>query len=224
MCLYVHPSWLWWAVRTPWHHYDVAMNSQDASVWWSATLSLVVIVRWREAEAKKVFTDVDILSCDRQNHYQPAMAELRQALHAHPLTSWGGGVCVSQAKSDHQMQFPCATAIWDEDDITWKWAKWWRQHKEEEERTEQERKGDRVRWLNLLKGKVSLWRKGVNAQIYFNKNHVPHNTPFTRSKSHAFICWRQFQINYQKLELKNKNLSVQRCYIPIKTQNFSWHF
>lgn len=77
---------------------------------------------------------------------------------------WGGGV--SQAKSDQQMQFPCATAIWDEDDIMWKWAKWERQHRKKWRRTERERKGDRVRpeggtssksWL--LKGKVSIcWK------------------------------------------------------------------
>lgn len=43
------------------------------------------------------------------------MAALRRALHTH---FWGGGV--RQAKSNQQMQFPCATAIGDEDDIMWK--------------------------------------------------------------------------------------------------------
>lgn len=150
-----------------------------------------------------------------------AQASITRAI---PPYFWGGGV--SQAKSDQQMQSPCATAIWDEDDIMWKWAKWWRQHGERQKKREGEREKVEPP-LRLLKGKVSLLESGeISRWCVLIRNHVPPNTPFTRSKSRAFICWRQPHINYQKVALKNKNLSVQSSYIPIKNTILAetdWH-
>lgn len=85
----------------------------------------VVIVQG-EAEEYRVFTDAVILSCDRQNQsittprLSSAAAQLCRAFQVQPLSSGGGDGSVSQAKFDQPMQFPCATAIWDEDDIMWK--------------------------------------------------------------------------------------------------------
>lgn len=69
---------------------------------------------------------------------------------------------VSQAKFDQQMQFPCATAIWDEDDTMRTRAKWWRQHGERERRTPG---GSSL--VHLLKGAEPLYsEEGVKPYVY----------------------------------------------------------
>lgn len=77
---------------------------------------------------------------------------------------WGGGV--SQAKSDQQMQFSTATAIWDDDDIMWKWTKWWRQPGEKDWRRDRMRpeggatssEASKGKYIPLLDSKaIPLW-------------------------------------------------------------------
>lgn len=86
---------------------------------------------------------------------------------------WRGGV--SRARSDQQMQFSCATAIGDDDDIMWKWAKWWRQHREKQKETEWDLKVEPPVRCHFLKATcLSAAKQRDNMLIYSNKNHMPH--------------------------------------------------
>ena len=157
---------------------------------------LVVVGRWRGAES--IYWCGYLVLWQAGSLNQPATTGLGRALHAHPRTS----VEEVSAKPNliNKCSFSCATAIWDDGDVMWKRTKWWRQHREK--LRERRRHGETC----FLKAKcLSTGKQRDNMLIYFNKKHAPCNTPFPRSKSQAFICWRQSRINYQNLELKNKN-------------------
>ena len=86
------------------------MNSQDASVWWSAVLPQVVVdgsegfEEWREYLLMW-------LSCPVTGRITQSASDgwAQASITRTSPYFWGGSV--SQAKSDQQMQFPSATAI-----------------------------------------------------------------------------------------------------------------
>lgn len=143
------------------------------------------------------------------------MAGLREALHTHPRTSGEEASakpnlinkCSSPVPQLSEMKMILCGSEQSDGDSTGRNRE--RQKGREKETVRDLRVEPSLR-LGFLKAKcLSTAKQGDNTLVHFNKNHVPRNTPFTRSKSQAFICWRQTHINYQKLELKNKNLSVQ---------------
>lgn len=146
---------------------------------------------------------------------QPAMAGLGQALHAHARTSGEEASakpnlinkCSSPVPQLSEMKMIFCGSERSDGDSTGRTGEGQRDRARE---TEWDLNADPPLRLGFLKAKrLSTGERGDSTLAYFNKNHAPRNTPFSRSKSQAFICWRQSHINYQKLELKNKNLSVQ---------------
>lgn len=149
------------------------------------------------------------------------MAGLRQALHAHAHTSGEEASakpnlinkCSSPVPQLSEMKMILCGSEQSDGGSTGRNGK----KKTEKGERECDQKEEPPLRLSFLKAKcVCTGKQGDNVLIYFNKNHVPHSSAFTRSKNQAFICWRQSHINYQKLELKNKNWSVQLHYILIK--------
>lgn len=85
------------------------MNSQNASAWWSAALPQVVVdgsEGLRSGEYLLMW-----LSCPVTGRITQSASDgwAQASITRTSPYFWGGGV--SQAKSDQQMQFPCATAI-----------------------------------------------------------------------------------------------------------------
>ncbi len=204
------------ALRRSWHKGEPKMDSQDASVCAESSAapgSDGVVVRGWGVESIYWCGYLVLWQAGPLN--QPAMARLRQALHAHPHTSGEEASakpnlinkCSSPVPQLSEMKMILRGSEQSDGDSTGRNRE---RQKEREKETEWDLRVVPPPRLGFLKAKcLSTGKQGDNALVYFNKNHVPRNTPFTRSKSRAFICWRQSHINYQKLELKNKNLSVQ---------------
>lgn len=120
-----------WSSHTPpLTQYNLTMNSQHASVCCSPSDALGCDCAGGGWGVQSIYWCGYLVLWQAESINHHAVARLRRAFQVQPLSSGGGDGSVSQAKFDQQMQFPCATAIWDEDDIMWKRANWGRQHRE----------------------------------------------------------------------------------------------